>query len=230
MDKKTNYLKIDNAGKFYSVVSSDTPNATAVKTRDGDTVYRLYRKFNSTITGKVKRPYFKTVTFATGDVKMVYIFIENEVETDCISFPLFTTHGGVNPYIKSIAQLIEHLDAEKEYYFRPSTKVKKNGYITQTLFITEAATKEWVKLPDGVYEKRPQPVIKERADGKKIYDFSDQDKFIYDEFLAGIDKTFGVEEVSTTTNIQSHEKANPASTSSVEDLTPEDTVEDELPF
>ena len=230
MDKKTNYLRIDNTGKFYTVVNSDTPNATAVKTRDGDTVYRLYRKYNSTITGKVKRPYFKTVTFATGDVKMVYIFIENEVETDCLSFPLFTTHGGVNPYIKSIAQHIELLDPEKEYYFRPSTKVKKNGFITQTLFITEAASKEWVKLPDGAYEKRPQPVIKERADGKKIYDFSDQDKFIYDEFLAGIDKTFGVEEVTAITDNQSQEEAKPANAPSVEDLTPEDIADDELPF
>lgn len=228
MDKKTNYLKIDNAGKFYSVVSSDTPNAKAVKTRDGDTVYRLYRKYNSTITGQIKRPYFKTVTFATGDVKMVYFFIENEVETDCISFPLFTVNGGLNPYVKSLAQLIKFINPDENYYIRPSTKVKANGFVTQSLFVTEAATKEWVKLPDADYQQRPLPIIKERADGKKIYDFSDQDKFVYDALMTGIDEVYG--EYVQEDESQVQEVAKPESTPNVEQSIPEAEVEDELPF
>lgn len=193
MDKKpTNYLRIDNSGKLYSLVDGSTPNATGVKLKDGKISYRLYRnQYNSTITGKLKRPYFKTVNFQAGDVQMVYFFIENETTSDCLSFPLFTSNGGLNPYVKSMTQIIGKIDPEKDYYIRPATKMKKNGFVSQNIYVIEAASKEWVKLPEEEFKARPQPIIKERADGKKLYDFTDQDNFLYKAFMDGIEAVYG---------------------------------------
>lgn len=190
-DTPTNYCRIDSAGKLYTTVDADTPGAVAVKLKDGSTTHRLFRKWNSTITGKFKRPYFKEVTFSTGPVQMIYFFIENEVETDCLSFQLFNAHGGLNSYVKSISQIIKQLDPEREYYIRPSTKMKKNGYVAQSLFITDAETKEWVKLSDEEFKARPEPIVKKRADGKNIYDFTEQDTYVYEALKAGIDAVFG---------------------------------------
>lgn len=177
-EKETNYLKIDRYGEMYIIVDEGVDGARKVQLKDGSYQYRLYRKYG-TIRGHISKVFIKEVDFRSGKVKMLYVFITGEDQIDCLSFQLFSPNGSLTGYVKSIALAVGYLDLKKEYYINASKKLNAKGYVNKNLFITDVEAKEWIRMPKEEFDLIPDAIVKERADGVKTYDFTDQDRYVF---------------------------------------------------
>ena len=218
---KTRFLRIDKFGKLYERAKQGDPGAIELTSNFGQS-WRI--PVDKTITGYINNIEIAEVAFKSIPTKLFRLSIKDaEGNIDAFSFPLFTKTGALDQYVSNLALVLEHINPTDTFSILPSTKMNPKGYLYKSFLFIKDGT--YVKQVKEQTDKLPEPIIKEGIAGKKIYDFSDRDKALYDILLKNIERLSkpGGASAPIQQPIQQTVQVPPT-------VPPTETSEDDLPF
>nr|DAN46770.1 MAG TPA: hypothetical protein [Caudoviricetes sp.] len=242
----TSYFKVDADGFIYLASKVEMDGYKPHYNDEGKlTGYR--KLFTATDEGKIVELRIRNAKFQTGEVPMVSISIDGKDGRENIQFQLYTMKKGLSPYAKALAQVLPNVDFEKTYSISFDKRKDDRGYTVKNIYFNHGEN-ESVKAFHKYLNKEgnnggdiPSPTQSEDISGKLVWDFSNQDKYLYKslkEQLERFEKTSGYsyggndeEETSTPAPAPAVEKpvaAKPAKP--VAKQVEEDEDEMDLPF
>ena len=131
---------------------------------------------------------------------MVSISIDGKDGRENIQFQLYTMKKGLSPYAKALAQVLPNVDFEKTYSISFDKRKDDRGYTVKNIYFNHGEN-ESVKAFHKYLNKEgnnggdiPSPTQSEDISGKLVWDFSNQDKYLYKslkEQLERFEKTSG---------------------------------------
>lgn len=232
-----NYLKINRDGFLY--LSSKEPKEGYKKVELRDEKVAYHKLFHGTDEGYLDFISIKEAEFQSGKVKYLTLSVNAGEYIDNISMPLFKTNGALNDYVKNLATLLPNLDFSRKISINPSKRKNDAGFVDNAFFINYDE-KEFVKFFHKYGKDGDVPPAEkvEGVSGDK-YDFTKQDKFLYNSLLEQIERFKAFKSGNTTpkdapSNVEQKSVTNtpkevPQASAQIVGGAPEEE-EDDLPF
>lgn len=180
----TRFLNIDKFGKLYERAKQGDPGAIETTTKSGQ-FWRV--PVEKTIIGHINFIGIVDVSFNNIATKVLRLSITDDAgNVDGFSFPVFTQKGDLDSYVGNLALVLEHIQPGDKFGIVPSTKTNPKGYLYKSFLLTKDGG--YVIQTKEQTSSLPEPTIKEGIAGKKIYDFTERDKVLYEKLIANIER------------------------------------------
>lgn len=197
--KKTTYLRINSDGRLFTSSKEPKEGYSEFENKAGVVSYR--KLFAGTEFGKITQLGISEVQFTKGPIKFLTITVENESNRDVLQVPLKNTKGGLNSVVKKFIAVLPNIDFSRTLTLSSSRKENASGFGEDVIFVNYVDDNGQIEkgalkfaLKFGKDGNVPGFETRDGIDGIE-YDFTKQDKFLYDELLTQLER-FKNEKVS----------------------------------
>lgn len=208
----TQYFRISGGGVLYQS-SKDPKEGYEKHINDKTKAVSYWRTFWNGIEGYLTGIYKTEAEYNGTKIPYLSIRISDEEGNYVINVQLFTPNKKLNSYAKSLVRYLPNIDIKRKIVINPAHAKKGEQFAPGNFFISYAR-----ETPEGrdeliqQYYKNGQngwPDRVESADitGNKVFDYTAQDKFAYDEL-----KKF-IEMFAKNDNLQGFQQKNGQDTS-----------------
>ena len=190
--KQTTYLRINAEGQLYSGSSEPREGHVEYTSKQGNVSYR--KTYAGTDYGKITQLHVVEKDFPTGKVKYLEVTVENEESRDVVQLPLKNIKGGLTDEVKKFIAILPGIDFSRELTISSNRKKNERGYVEKVLFVNYVTDgvqeKDGVKFSLKFGKEGTVPMFEQREglEGEIIYDFTKQDKFMFEELVKQLER------------------------------------------
>lgn len=198
-------LRISPDGNFYE--SSREPKEGYVEHVSSVSKQVSYwKEYYRGLYGELSYVALKDVTFNNVSTKVFTLGFKDEGEMWFISIQLLKQNGGMNNYVKDFIRKCPNIDITKKIFINPNKRKKDEEYAPNTFFLAywdeeqgragEIIPHYWKNGTNGLPDRKEYMGI----GGKKVFDYRDQDNFLYDKLVDFINKFNSAKSQQSTVN------------------------------